>query len=182
MKKGKIIGLIVLVLFLGGIGFGVTQIMNDPDKYNGSTNQSKVEAVFYAPSFSRISTDALIDKMGEAKAVEDYPTTTSKGSYDMKIYSYEDDNASIEFIVCDDAVVRVHYFPNEAITFKSENDIMGIFGIKPGQNIKKTADTGTVLKFQAVSDTVGGVDAYDINKKDNTFAYAYVTYNWNYFE
>ena len=179
MKKGKIIGLVILLVFLGAVGFGVSRMVQNPEKYQ-STNQNDIEVVFDAPSFSRISTDALIQKMGEADSVEDYASKTSKGNFAMKIYSYKQDNSSVEFIVCEDAVVRIHYFPNEPMTYKNETEMFGMFGISPGNNIKKTADTGTVLRFQSVSDKVGGFDAYDINNK--SFGYAYITYNWNYFE
>lgn len=179
MKKGKIIGLVILFIFLGAVGFGVSRMVQNPEKYQ-STNQSDVNVIFDAPTFSRISTDALIKNMGEADSVEKYSSKTSKGNFDMKIYSYKEDNSSIEFLVCEDAVVRIHYFPNESIIYKNETEMFGMFGITPGKNINKTADTGTVLRFQSVSDKVGGFDAYDIN--DKSFGYAYITYNWNYFE
>lgn len=65
MKKGKIIGLVILLFFLVQLDLGVSRMVQNPEKYQ-STNQSDVKIVFDAPTFSRISTDALIKNMGEA--------------------------------------------------------------------------------------------------------------------
>ncbi len=149
--------------------------------YNVSPAATNI--VFDAPSFSRITSEALISTFGEPDSRDEWTNQTSNGEFNMTTYYYQKENTYFEFVVCDDTVVRVHFFPNTPVGYQGKvENIFKLFGIEPGSSITKTADTGVTLRYQSVSDTVGGIDIYDVSKNDKTFGYAYITYNWNYFE
>lgn len=176
MKKKIALG--VFVLFIGGLIFGITQIMNNPDKYN---TKKDIEVVFNTNEYSRISTDELKSKLGEPSSIEDWNSETSKGTFQMQIYTYKQDEDYYEFISYDDIVVKVHCFGNWKYN-KNKDDIFTMFGIEPGKDAKKTVDTGVTYKFSPVSNKVAEFEVFNFNEDERSFDTVYITYNLNYFD
>lgn len=147
----------------------------------GSKANSSNSVIFDASKYSKISVDELVEIFGEPKSVDDWNNETAKGTFLMKIYDYETENEYLEFITHEDLVVKVYYFPNNALNLpKKKNELFKMFNIEPSGSLKQTVDTGYTWKFSPVSDKVAKVEIYDINEKE--FGYAYFTYDLNYFE
>ena len=164
MKKGKVIGLVVLVLFLGGLGFGISQMVQNPEKYQSGVN---VDVVFDASEYAYISTDSLIEKLGEPNDIYEYSKEDS--------YVYED--GMINFTIRNDTVTKFKYMPVEPISYKNQNDIFYMFGITPNKNtIKKTVDTNSTYKFQSVADGIWEFEIHGMNEKEKTFDMVFISY------
>lgn len=158
MKKGKVIGLLVLVLFLGGLGFGISQMVQNPEKYQSGAN---VDIVFDATKYSYISKGDLIEKLGEPNGIYE------------DIYSYDE----MEFTIKNDIVTKFKYIPNESVTYKSQDDIFYMFGITPDKKtIKKTVDNNITYKFQSVTDGIWEFEIHGMNEKENTFDMVFISY------
>lgn len=157
MKKGKIISLIVIIILIGSLGFGVSQIIKNPEKYQQGAN---VKTIFDASTYSFISKDELIKQLGNPKEIYD------------DIYTYE----NMEFTVKNDVVTKFKYTPNEPIKYEFKNDIFYMFGIKPDQKMKKTFDNNLTYKFQSVTNNIWEVEIYGINEKEKTFDMVFISY------
>lgn len=183
MKKGKVIGLIVAVVFIGAIGFGVSRMAQNPENYQQSST-SAGNQVIDASSFSRITVEELTSKMGDASSVEDWNNETSKGTFPMKIYSYDKEGYYLEFITFEDTVVKLRCFADEPWKYEGKNKdvIFTMFGVVPGEDAKKSADTGVTYKFSPVSDKVAEFEIYNLDDKAKTFDTVYIGYNTNYFD
>lgn len=164
MKKGKTIGLIVLVLFLGGLGFGISQMVQNPEKYQEG---GMVDVIFDASQYSYISKNDLIEKLGEPSDVYEYSEETS--------CVYE--NGMIDFTIRKDTVTKLKYMPSEPMTYNSQNDIFYMFGITPDKKtIKKTVDNNTTYKFQSVANGIWEFEIHGMNEKEKTFDMIFISY------
>lgn len=162
MKKGTKIGLVILLLFLGGIGFGISQMVQNPDQYQKGGN---VEVIFDASQYSYISKSDLIEKLGESKSVYD------------DSYVYETEVGVLDFTVKQDTVTKFKYMPGEPISYENQDDIFYMFGITPNKNtIKKTVDTNSTYKFQSVANGVFEFEIHGMNEKDKTFDMVFIDY------
>lgn len=180
MKKK--IGVIVGVILIGALGFGISRIAQNPEQYE--KQEEDVAVILDCSKFSRISTDELKSELGEPKTKEDWNNQTSKGEFPMQILTYDFEGFYGEFIFYDDAVVKLRLFSDSEWKVEGSNsdNIFTMFGIVPGENAKKTVDTGVTYKFSPVSDKVAEVEFYNYDKESKTFDTVYVTYNLNYFD
>ena len=157
-KRGCLISAILLFIFACGMGFGIYQITQNPEKYQEGGN---VEIVFDASQYSYITKDELIEKLGE-------PT----GIYDT-IYTY----AEMEFTVSNDVVTKFKYLPNEPVSYKNQDDIFYMFGVNPNKdNIKKVVDTNITYKFHSVSDDVYEFEVHGVNEDEKTFDIVFINF------
>ncbi|KEF40406.1 hypothetical protein M670_00432 [Schinkia azotoformans MEV2011] len=177
------IGLVVLSTAIG--------VMSSINSENSSIKTSnvtteKTEIIIDANQFSRISSDELINIMGQPQKIDEYmwlvPSTGKK--IPGKTYIYEDNK--YEFMVLDDTVTRLSVYSgtymgyDESIMeFKNEEDLFSMFNIKPNDHVKKVGDTGYALRFSPVSDKVA--DLWIVEVEDNKFGAAKITYNLNYY-
>lgn len=102
----------------------------------------------------------------------------------MQILTYEFDGFTGEFITYEDTVVKLRLLSDSKWKVEGSNsdNIFAMFGIVPGENAKKTVDTGTTYKFSPVSDKVAEIEFYNYDKENKSFDMVYVTYNLNYFD
>lgn len=136
--------------------------------------------------FNRISSEKLIQIMGQPQKVDEYMWSvplTGK-SIPAKTYIYEDNK--YEFMVLEDSVTRLNvysgiYWGYDESTFYFENkeDLFSMFNIKPNDDLKKIADTGYALRYSPVSDTVAELWVLEI--ENSKFGAAKITYNLNYY-
>lgn len=180
MKKK--IGLIIGLIFVGALVFGISRIVQNPEQYQ--KKEETVSVVLDCSKFSRISTEELKQELGEPKSTEDWSSITANGEYAMKLYIYDFEGFYGEFVAYENAVVKLHLFSDSKwkVEGKNSDNIFAMFGITPGENAKKTADTGTTVKFSPVSDKIAKVEFYGYDKESKTFDTVYVTYNLNYFD
>ena len=174
--------LIVIFLFGIGLAFGISQIIQHPEDYQ--KKEQNITMIFDSSKFSRISTETLIEELGEAKRIEDWTNSTSKGEFAMQIYSYDFDDYIAEFILYENTVVKVRLFANSKwqIEGSSFDNIFAMFGVTPDENARKTFDNGYTYKFSSVSNKVARIEFYNYDKKDKSFDTVYITYNSNYFD
>ena len=179
MKKK--VGLIIGVILIGALGFGIYRIIQNPEQYQ---KQENISVVVDCSKLSRISTDELKNELGEPTNIENWNNQTSKGEFQMQIYTYNFEGFYGEFILYEDTVIKLRLFSNTHWKVEGSNsdNIFAMFGIVPGENAKKTVDTGTTYKFSPVSDNVAEVEFYNYDKENKTFNTIYVTYNLNYFD
>lgn len=179
MRKKVLI--IVAILLVGALAFGISRIAQDPEKYQ--KQEASVSVVLDCSQFSRISTEDLFAKLGEPTRTEEWTNQTAKGDFPMKIYSFSFDGFYGEFIVYEDTVVKLRLFADAPWQVEGKSDnIFAMFGITPGDNAKKTVDTGATHKFSPVSDTVAEVEFFNFDEEEKTFDTVYVTYDLNYFD
>lgn len=189
MKKGKKGCLIFVLIFIGGLIFGVTQMMKSPEKYQKS--EKSIDIIFDASSVSRISAKELIIKMGEPIKKENWVNKTSKGNFNVSTYNYDKEGNHYEFIIAEDSVIRLSIYSNLYLNKKGEyfqymqknkEDILSMFGVTPNENAKKVVDNGVTFKIRPVSNKVAVFDVQAINENDKTFGAIKVTYNLNFFD
>lgn len=179
MTKKKIILFIILGVVLIGV-FRFAYLV----KKSGEAH------VFDANAFSGITTNELLDKMGDYSEKEEWVNETSKGSFNFTTYSYDIDGNHYEFIVCDDSVVRVSvysqkYWTGEGESFKyqiSKSEILTMFDIDLGNDAKQVVNNGLTWRISSVSDTITEIDIQDIDSKEKTFEFVKITYNQKYFD
>ena len=179
--------LIIIVLIIGfAIIMAILPKKSTPNNISASPNINITEPleILDCSTFSRISVEALCEKLGDPKGIEDWNNKTSKGDFQMQIYSYDFDDYYAEFITYENNVVKLRLFSNTnwKIEGSEFNNVFSMFGVVPGENIQKTVDTGVTYKFSPVSDKVAEFEIYDYDSKNKTFDTVYVTYNLNYFD
>ena len=120
-------------MFIIGIVLGVKEVMSNPEKYN---SKKDIQTIFNATEFSRVSIDELKTKLGDPSNIENWNNETSKGTFPMQIYTYNQDNDYYEFIIYENTVVKVQCFGKWKYD-KKKDDIFTMFGIEPTKRIKK---------------------------------------------
>jgi len=185
-NKGKLL-LVFSIMILSISIVGCSQTTSNKGDINAE------EAVFDAPSYSRITKAELFEKFGETSDIEEWSNKTTKGTFPMTIYSYDDKNSNhYEFIVANDtnSVVRVTIYSAKnwsgtgtdiKYTKKSINEMLTLLNIKPKDSAKVVADTGVAYRISNVSDNVGDVWFLGMTNDDSTFNMVKVTYDLNYF-
>ncbi|MEK5480305.1 hypothetical protein NYE70_25730 [Paenibacillus sp. FSL R5-0407] len=157
-------------------GCGTSQNTSTTAAETNNSKEGNVDMLFDAPSFSRISSKELEEKMGKPEDVEEWKFNDK---YDTKTYIY--DSGNVEFMVIDDTVVRFSYYPVDQ-KIKDINDLFPMFGIQAGENIKKVADTGMAVKYHTVSDKIGEFYTLFDSSEEKTLSVIKVTYDLRYFE
>lgn len=179
MKKK--IGLIIVLIVIGALSFGISRIAQNPEQYQSN---KEISVILDCSKFSRISADELKNELGEPKNIEDWNNQTSKGEFQMQIFTYDFEDYYEEFFLYEDKVVKLHLFSDSEWKIEGSkfDNIFTMFAIVPGENARKTVDTGVTYKFSPVSDKVAQVEIYNYDKDNRTFDTIYVTYNLNYFD
>lgn len=170
--------LIVFLLLCIGISAGISQSAK-----SNSTNDNSLSLILDANTYARISTNELIALLGNPKSTEEWNNETSKGTFLMKIHTFDLDGMYSEFITYEDVVVKIRCFSNDKWKVKKKFDnIFKLFNITLSENAKKIVDTGATYKFSPVSETVAKFEVYNFDNNDHTFDTVYITYNLNYFD
>lgn len=178
MTKKRIILFIILGIVLIGV-FRFAYLV----KKSGDAH------IFDANYFSGITTNELIDKMGDYSEKEDWVNETSNGSFNLTTYMYDVDGSHYEFIIHDDSVVRVSvysqkYWTGEGESFVyqlSKSEILTMLDIKLDGNAKQVVDNGLTWRISHVSDAIDEIDIQGIDSKAKTFDFVKITYNPKYF-
>lgn len=173
MKKIMLLALMVLTLY----------------GCSDSTKENEVDVIIDATQFSGLSSDALVNIMGEPDLIEDYEWTIPKNGEKIigKLYVYEKNK--FEFLLFDDAVARLNAYSgvywgydDSTFAFSSGKDVMKSFGIvSTYKNMARTVNTGVVEKYEPVTEGIQIVEIHDI-KDDNTFGLIRFTYDSNFYE
>lgn len=180
MKKAIIFIIVAIVIVF------VIMVVKDISKNPIQKKESKSDetpVIFDANAYSRISSEQLVELLGEQKSIEDWNNENSKGTFQMQIYTYDLDGMYVEFMLYEDSVVKVRCYANEPWEIKKEFDnVFKMFNITVKDNARKVVDNGITYKFSPVSDTVAEFDVYNFDSEAHTFDSVYITYNLNYFD
>lgn len=153
-----------------------------------STQGDDVEMIIDATQFSNLTSDELVNIMGEPESIEDYEWSIPKTNKSIvgKLYIYE--NNKFEFILFEDTVTRLNAYSgvywgydDSTFVFSSGKDVMKSFGITDTyKNMARTVNTGVVEKYEPVTEGIQKVEIHDI--KENTFGLIRFTYDSNFYE
>lgn len=131
MKKGKIIGLVVVLIFVGALGIGLSQMSKNPDKYQGGPSDVNTildATQFYVDKNTTMSEKQIIEKLGEPDSVEKWNYKQSGKTYPIKTLRY----GNYEYLLNSDMLQRINL--NEEIKYKNKNDILKMFGLQKYKN------------------------------------------------
>ena len=180
MKKAiKYIVLAIVVIFVVMV---IKDISKNPIQKKEQTSD-EIPINLDANAYSRISSEQILNLLGEPKTKEDWTNENSKGTFQMEIYSYDLEGMCAEFILYEDSVVKIRCFATEPWEIKEEFDnVFKMFNITVKDSARKVVDNGITYKFSPVSDTVAEFDVYNFDSDKHTFDSVYITYNLNYFD
>lgn len=143
-----------------------------------SNQDEEIPMILDANKFGRISTDELVKIMGEPEEKEETVFKMSETrAYDTTYYIYE--NGTYEFMIIDGKVVRFTMY-GTGQTYKNDDEAFSLFGITPGPNITKVADTGMAIRYQNVNENVDDFWLVE-DSKPNSIGTVKITYDSKYF-
>lgn len=143
------------------------------------------EPIIDVNAFSRITSAQLIEQLGEpvAEYDENWTVPSSGENYPMKSYDYELNGYYTEFLVIEDAVVRMNIYASDnsenAFTIQNKDEMFALLNIQPRESLIEVETGSSVLSYSSVSDTVGGVWTSLEGDKAETIK---ITYNFKYFD
>lgn len=149
-----------------------------------SVEQSHNKTIIDVSKYGRITPEALTATVGKPNGVYDNkwtnPATGKK--YDMKTYDYEIKGYYTEFLIIENAVVRMNIYAsdNKENQFKVKDniDVLNLIGIHPHKSMEVVADHAATARYTSVSDSVGEVWAILDDGQVDTLK---ITFNLNYF-
>lgn len=145
--------------------------------FSGCLDNTPPEVVFDTMKFSNITPEQLIEIMGKPESIDKWTYKGPQGNFPAKSYLYGD--SKFEFLVIDNAVVRLTY--NADINYRSKSDILPMFGITDTSIMTKVADTGVALRYNSSSDHISDFWVYSMDDGANLIKGLKVTYNPKYF-
>lgn len=131
MKKGRFIFLIIVLLMIGGLVFGISRIMNDPEKYQSSNVNSNAifdATQFYVSKNATVSESKLIDILGDPDEIEEWNHETTSKSYPIRTLIY----GNYKYHFNSDMLQRISI--DEEIPYESKDEILEMFGLKKYKN------------------------------------------------
>jgi hypothetical protein len=149
-----------------------------------NSQNEEINTIIDAAQFSRITPDELVAKLGEPKSTYDEKWTNPGDGkdYPMKTYDYDVDGYYTEFLVIENAVVRMNIYASDndknQFFINNNKDILSLLGIEPRESLVVVEDNNAAAKYSSVSDKVGEVWAMFDEKKADILK---VTFNLNYF-
>lgn len=155
------------------------------DSPQSSNVATATEPIIDVNSFSRITAVQLKEQLGEpvAEYDENWTIPSSGESYAMKIYTYDVSGYNTEFLVIEDAVVRMNIYASDnsenAFTIQNDEEMFALLNIQPRESLIEVEKNPNVLRYSSVSDTVGGVWTLIEGDKASIIK---ITYNFKYFD
>lgn len=192
-KKGRgcliaALAIFIIPAFIGALAnlaTGKSVVTNEPITVNKEDNISIVEDM---TQYSGISAEDLISKLGDPVSNDKWTNKTSKGNFEVETYSYDVNSNHYEFIIADNAVVRLSIYSDQnwngkgnLFSYEDKKLIPKMFGVEVSKK-SRTKDTNSAYVISQVSDSISTFNVQDMNSKDKTFGFVKVTYNPNYFD
>lgn len=174
----KVLLVVLLCIFVIGFAF-----MLKISTIN--TTQTQIEIILDANEFSKISSENLIEKLGEPVRIEDFIAPNGATCYN---YWYDIDKNHYDFYVIDDKVVELiasseNYWTGKGELYKynkkNKSDIAECFNIKLSQNAK-VKDKNITYIVESVSSTVEEINVQDIKSDSKTYGLIKIVYDNSY--
>lgn len=153
-----------------------------------STKGNDVEVIIDSTQFSGLTSDELVNIMGEPESIEDYEWSIPKTNESVigKLYIYEKNK--YEFVLFDDVVARLNVYSgsywgydNSTFEFSTGKEVLKSFGISETyKNIQRTDNTGYMERYKPVSEGIDEVEIYEIN--DKAFSFIHITYDSDFYD
>lgn len=187
-KKGRgcLIAVLIVAFFMicGIVGATASRANKETA---GSTNAEVVEDV---QQFSGISVEALKEIMGDPVAEEEWTNSTSKGEFPVTTLQYEKNSNHYEFIIAEDAVVRLSIYSNQywngtgdLFSYSGDKEnILKMFNVDAGESARIETDNGVSYVLVSVNDAIAEFNVQDIDANAENFGFVKITYNANYFD
>ncbi|UAW07770.1 hypothetical protein PVJ1_00036 [Psychrobacillus phage PVJ1] len=150
-----------------------------------ATDIQSIEPIIDVTQYSRITPEQLKEKLGEPIAVydENWSVPTSGAEYPLQTYDYDLNGYYTEFLVIEDAVVRMNIYasdnPDNAFAIENKEEMFALLNIDPRDSLIEVEKNAGVLRYSSVSDHVGGVWTLLSDGKADTIK---ITYNFKYFD
>lgn len=180
-NKGCLTAAIMAIIIFGiGIG-GISTVI----KSSLNTVDMKTEIILDANEFSKISSENLVEKLGEPVRIEDFIAPNGATCYN---YWYDIDKNHYDFYVIDDKVVELiasseNYWTGKGGLYKynkkNKSDIAECFNIKLSQNAK-VKDKNITYIVESVSSTVEEINVQDIKSDSKTYGLIKIIYDNSY--
>lgn len=155
---------------------------NTDSQSNTDSQPEQFTPIVDAKQFALIDEEQLINLLGEPEARDEWNFDSPNGqTYKAVTLTY--DNGNQEFLFIDGKVVRFTFY-GTGQTYENEDQALRLFGITPGPNIKKEADTGVALRYRYVDEEMK-IDEFwllDDLSNDNEISTVKITYDLRYFE
>ena len=196
MKKKRKVGKIILWVVVGILVSIIALIViinvcvyNSRSSGNNqvSGNQTETELIIDANQFSRITSEQLIEIMGQPEKTEYLNQSNGTTTYPATVYYYQ--NNRFEFMVIDNSVVRLSVNSDkcndrnaDSFHYTDKASILSMFGITPSNSMTTVTDTGFVLKYHIVSDKIAEFYVLIMDSSVQTYDMVWITYNLNYFQ
>ncbi|WFD12250.1 hypothetical protein [Tepidibacter hydrothermalis] len=142
MKKGKLIFLVIILMIVGGLVFGISRVMNNPEKYQSSNVSSNVifdVTQFYASENATVSESKLIEMLGDPDEIEEWDYKKLSKSYPIRTLIY----GNYRYNFNSDMLQRISI--EEEIPYENKNEILEMFGLKKYKNSDVT-DTNSAYR------------------------------------
>lgn len=125
-KNGFKIWKVILILFIIAFVFAFQEIVRNPEKYGGTTQQILDVNSFYKNAVDTISEEGLVNMIGEPERKEEwtYPKLDNT-TLDLVTYSYQ--NNEFDYIFNNNQLVRISI--NKKIKYSSEKTIFKLFNL-----------------------------------------------------
>lgn len=183
-KKGCLLKIVIFMLVIYGIGIILFIITS---KENGnSVNDTSSDFVIDVNQFSNISTDELVELMGEPEDTESWDFDTAVGTFPTVRYTYE--NGRYEFLEIDNKIVRVtinspkyNALDAESFTYKNTDDLFSMFGIEESEDYIKITTADSALRLQRLTDDIDEFFIPSIDLASNSFDMVQITFDQMYF-
>lgn len=176
MKRTTNIGCLVILVIFCLISVTV---------YFLSARIATVDSIVNADEYAKLAEDKLVEKLGEPDHIENWRNSNSLGeSYQVKTYTYT--STGQEFLVADGTVIRMSLYSKhfsdlneESFSFVSKQEIFGMLGIEPSDNLQVLTKTKNAFRWRNATDKIDEIFIPSI--KDKKFDIIKVTYDLRYF-
>ncbi|MEG2670537.1 MAG: zinc ribbon domain-containing protein, partial [Oscillospiraceae bacterium] len=165
---GGIILLIILIV-IAAPSSDTTDTATPPPTESPVHEQEKKTYLDDVSKFSKISSEELVKIMGEPMEREDREVGGKKHT----VYKYKD-KYELEFVIRNNIVTLLWVSAGDANSFSTAgyetiSDVFSAFGIQKGNNAKFIEDTGGIINFENVNDSIKEVCIWDYDNSDKSF-------------
>jgi hypothetical protein len=175
----KIVVFILMIAVLTACT-GSPSISNSENKGDQAQANVEITPIVESVKFAKLTMPELQEVLGEPEDIDEWEFKSTNGqTYDAVTWIYDDGNQ--EFMFIDDKIVRYTMYGTDQ-TYNDKDHVLALFGITPGPNITKVADTGSAIRYERVDVSMKVDDFWLIEGSEkNSIGTVKITYDSRYF-
>lgn len=137
--------------------------MKEPAKQKDVELKLENKPIIEVSQYSRITPEALTKMLGDPKGIYDekWKNPATGQEFEMKTYDYEVNGYYTEFLIIENAVVRMNVYASDnkvnQFVVEENTDIFGLIGIQHHKTMRVVIDNAVAARYSSVSDSVGEV-------------------------